>query len=515
MSKTPRPTDPQILRRFGQLISDVMGIHFQDTKAEEFERKITPLAAAFGFKNLKECLEWLMNEPLNEDKIAILAHHLTVGETYFFRDSSLFQALEEKILPELIHSHEGTDRKLNIWCAACCTGEEPYSIAILLDRLIPNLADWDITILGTDINPEFLAKARKGIYKEWSFRAMDKGVRERYFTKTSEGRYSLDNKIKGMVTFQYLNLVEDSYPSEASKTQQVDIILCNNVLIYFSPETIHGVVAKLTGALKTGGMLIVSPIEVPFVEDPHLTTIKIFDSTLFLKGQKVPKFIDASRTAPHKSKGHSPSTMHVELPAFLNLPQQILEFNFQAPIPTAESHSKKPAVEENAPIAIPQPSKQSPIETVEELEKRLIPIQNKLQGLQDQLKDVIQLARTYANQGKLELAHSWCMKALAIEKLDSALYFLHASILQELNRIQEATESCKRSLYLDPDFAVAQFMMGNLLLKSGKKQEAKRHFRNTLDLLKKYGEQDVLPSSEGMTAKNLSEMITSMQDKIV
>jgi len=101
----------------------------------------------------------------------VLASHLTIGETYFFRDSGTFQALEEHILPELIRQRRGKNQQFRIWSAACATGEEPYSVAILLQKLIVNLDGWNISILATDINPQAIKKARLGIYNNWSFRS--------------------------------------------------------------------------------------------------------------------------------------------------------------------------------------------------------------------------------------------------------------------------------------------------------------------------------------------------------
>lgn len=506
MEKHTTASRHHLLAEFCEFLSKSMGLYFHRDEIQEFERKLSPIPEAFGFPNLEECLEWLMKEPLNEKKITILARYLTVGETYFFRDTSLFKALEEKILPELLHSRAGKNQHLKIWCAACCSGEEPYSIAILLNRLIPNLQEWNIEILGTDINSQFLAKARKGIYKEWSFRSMSTEFKNFYFTKSAEGRYTLAPEIRKLVTFRYLNLAGDAYPSETTGTENVDIILCNNVLIYFSPDTINGIVKKLTASLNKSGLLIVSPIEVPYVEEPHLHAIKIYDSTLFVKGNKKPHFAEtfvASQAVTEKTQDYS--TIQVELPAFLNLEHPLLEFNFQAPPTGAAVPAKKP---------ITQPEK-GPGIIVHSNENDVQTSQTTSQDPSNELKDIMIQTRLHANKGELELANKCCMKALSMEKLDSGLHFLHASILLELDRVPEALEACKRSLYLDSDFVIAQFTMGNLLLKMNRVKEARRHFDNAYQLLKKYKDDDTLPATEGMMAKSMRELITIIQDRIV
>jgi chemotaxis protein methyltransferase CheR len=148
-------------------------------------------ARELGFSDPQSCARMLLSEPLTQATLATLASHLTVGETYFFRDGNTFSALEERILPELLRERREAGRRLRIWCAGCCTGEEPYSIAMLLDRLLPDAEAWNITILGTDINPHFLRKAGDGVYGEWSFRDAPAWVRDRYFVRRRDGCHVL------------------------------------------------------------------------------------------------------------------------------------------------------------------------------------------------------------------------------------------------------------------------------------------------------------------------------------
>ena len=181
-------------------------------------------------------MDWLLSsEPPSRNQIEILASYLTIGETYFFREKQTFEILEERILADLIKTRRQNERRLRIWSAGCCTGEEPYSIAMLLSKMLPDLKDWNISILATDINPRFLHKASEGVYSKWSFRDCPQGVKERYFRKAKEDRLEILPDIKKMVTFSYLNLVEDSYPSLSNCTNAMDVIFCRNVLMYFAP----------------------------------------------------------------------------------------------------------------------------------------------------------------------------------------------------------------------------------------------------------------------------------------
>src|SRR5205085_1716639 len=123
-------------------------------------------------------------------------------------------------------------QRLRVWSAGCATGEEAYSLAILLEELLPDLAFWDVQILATDINRRSLARAQVGVYSPWSFREVPEGIQARYFTV--QGRnFEVLPRIRERVSFAYLNLVEDNYPSLLNHTHDLDLILFRNVLIYF------------------------------------------------------------------------------------------------------------------------------------------------------------------------------------------------------------------------------------------------------------------------------------------
>ena len=155
-----------LLTQAGEFISGCMGLYFPKARRKDLERGLRSVAPEFGFEDPEACIRWLISSTLSKSQIEVLAGHFTVGETYFFRDKRTFAFLEEKGLPELIELRRTTGKYLRIWSAGCCTGEEPYSLAILLHKILGDAKDWNITILATDINPVFLKKASAGIYGE-------------------------------------------------------------------------------------------------------------------------------------------------------------------------------------------------------------------------------------------------------------------------------------------------------------------------------------------------------------
>ena len=196
-----------LVSRLCDHVAEHMGLHLPPDHRPDIEKRLAAAAAEQGFEDVEQFGEWLMSASLTRAQVELLASHLTVGETYFFRDKSTWAAIESEVLPELIASRRADGRHLRIWSAGCCTGEEPYSVAMLLSNMIHDIDDWNITILATDINPRFLKKAEDGVYTEWSFRSAPAWLKERYFGSAASGRFILAPRIRRMVRFSHLNLV--------------------------------------------------------------------------------------------------------------------------------------------------------------------------------------------------------------------------------------------------------------------------------------------------------------------
>ncbi|MGB9129681.1 MAG: CheR family methyltransferase [Thiobacillus sp.] len=463
-----RPTLPaSLLSSLSELLAARTGLHFPAERWGDLERGITAAAPDFGMPDAQSCANRLLSVPITQREIEILGRCLTVGETYFFREKGSFDVLEQHIVPALLRAREGSERRLRIWSAGCCTGEEPYSIAMLLDRLLPQAGAWNATLLATDINPAFLRKAAAGEYGEWSFRSAPGWIRDRYFQPRRDGRFKLDERIRKRVTFSYLNLADDTYPSLTNNTNAMDVIFCRNVLMYFSAERARTVVDKLYRALVDGGWLIVSPAETSITLFSGFTTVEFDGAILYRK--------DASATAP-RFVSHVPASL---------------------PEPWRLARGNTPAVEafqETMPAT--SPSADAGNDSVPILPEPDQPIRK---------------ARDCANQGRLGEAVEWCREAIAADKLNPAHHYLLAAIQQEQGQGEAAAQSLARALYLDPHFAIAHYALGNLCQSQGRHREAQRHFDNALASLRAHPSGEILPESDGLTASRLAEMIESMR----
>jgi len=486
-----------LLSQVSDLVAHRMGLYFPRERHRDLLRGLVSASKEFGFEDIESCTQWLISSPLSREQMEILASHLTIGETYFFREKRIFEILEGTILSELIPSRQGAQKRLRIWSAGCCTGEEPYSIAILLTKLIPDLKEWNITILATDINPRFLRKATGGEYAEWSFRGTPKEIKEKYFFKKKDGRYEILPSIKKMVTFSYLNLAEDGYPSLLNNTNAMDIIFCHNVLMYFAPELVRKVIRKFYLSLVEGGWLIVSPAETSPLLYSQFVTTNFPGATLYRKDSKGRT---TSEPLPYKPDTEPEVFSPTSLDTVVQIFREVCLFPGQEErqTPASEVETGKTAYEEA--LELYQQG------NYEKATEKLLGF---LSQEQDDTKATSLLARVYADQGKLTEAMEWCERAIACDRLDPVLYYLRATILQELGEIEEATVSLKRALYLDPNFALAHFALGNLALRQEKLREATKHFENLYSILKAYDKEEVLSDSGGTTAGRLMEIISS------
>ncbi|MSM39355.1 MAG: chemotaxis protein CheR [Geobacter sp.] len=473
-----RHLPPLLLSRLSGFVTGRLGLHFPQHRWHDLERRISQAAVDFGFDNAKTCIEWLLEEKLSPEHIGMLARHLTIGETYFFREKSSFEKLETVILPELIAARRGKDQRLRIWSAGCSSGEEPYSVAISLSRLLPDLHEWQITILATDVNRAALAKAARGSYGNWSFRGIPAWLRDRYFTRENTGTFRISDTIRRMVTLAPLNLAQDRYPALINNTNAMDIILCRNVLMYFEPAEAQRVVSCFHRSLLDGGWLFVSPCEASADLFRDFETISCPGTIFYRKSGACSPVPDRRREAGTElpASGQSPS-------ADSCLP---LTADGVVPPPLAGEWV------ETAPAA--------PATAAEQPE------------IPSEAPDAASMAREFANQGKLNDALAWSEKAIALAKTDPELYYLRAMIHQELGEADAAMESLKQTLFLDHDFALAHFALGNLSLQAGKTLDAKRHFGNALELLQLMPAAEPLHGGEGLTAGRLAEIVATVQE---
>ena len=459
------------LSQLSQKLESHLGLYFPPERHADLLKRLAPVADEFGFDDTAECAAWLLKKPLSPREWAVLTEHLTIGETYFFREPAAFDALRDRILPQIFTAPNRHSRRLRVWSAAASTGEEAYSLAMMLDRLLPKYPGWTASIFASDVNTAALERAQRGIFRRWSFRSIPQAYRRDYFSELPDGTFKIADRIRRMVSFFPFNLVRDSYPSYLKQLHDMDVIFCRNVLIYFSAETIATVTEKLTQTLASGGWLVVSPSEVPHIHGDGLQR-HIFGGTTFFQKRAVP--ISAEKLPPPAAvPRHSASVPQTVSVA--EIYRRALNFYRQG---------------EYAAVA-------------EILGEMLTASDGALANQPDAVQ---LLVHAYANRRRLAEAEAWCRRAIAAGKLNPRYHYLLATVFEAQNDDAAAVATLKKTLFLNHNFALAHFTLGSILLRQGNADAARRHFRALREILATLSPETILAGSDDLTVAALRQM---------
>ena len=391
----------------------------------------------------------------NPELLDELVDEITVGETYFFREPQQFATIRDTILPAMLVNRP-RDHPLRVWSAGCASGEEAYSLAILLHGYEQ---DRHAHIIGTDISRDALRKAARAQYTSWSLRGVPDAVRQTYFRPVGH-QFHLAPAIRRAVEFRQLNLAGEDYPSTRSGIGGMDLILCRNVLIYFDAATVARVARKLIESLSPRGWLILGPSD-PLLADLVPCEIVITGAGLAYRPADV---------------GRPATTSLLPAPTRPSWPP--IEAFPEAPIPATALPSVCVA---NAEAS----------ETVDD---------------DLALAQSVRSVREIANRGDADTA--WRASAAALERHPGAaeLVYIQAALLSEAERYVESATTARRALYLDRGLVVAHMALGGALTHTDDVDGARRAFRNAERLLLALPPDTIVPASDGEPAGRLTKM---------
>ena len=257
-----------------RLVLSQSAIVLEDDKSYLVESRLLPLARREGFASIHLLVQKLQAEPFHGlHRLAVEA--MTTNETSFFRDFNPFEALRKSVLPDLI-ARRSAERTLNIWCAASSSGQEPYSLSMLIRETFPALLSWKISILATDLSTDILARAREGRYSQLEVnRGLPASLLIKYFQKRGCDWFLRDD-IRAMVDYQILNL-SNAWPT----MPPMDIVMIRNVLIYFGMDTKKEILAKVRRVLKPDGYFFLGGAETTFSIDDSYERVQFERSTCY------------------------------------------------------------------------------------------------------------------------------------------------------------------------------------------------------------------------------------------
>lgn len=495
----------QLLGKLREYLLKNLGLNFTVGREMELYDRMKEASESFNFNDTDKFIEWLIDNTLDTNQTKRLASFLTIGETYFLREKNALDYLEFEYLPRILHQRKGNQQSLKIWSAGCSSGEEAYSIAIMLKRLIPSIGDWDITIKATDINPNFIEKAKKGEYTEWSFRGVTDSFKGRYFKKTDNGKYLINKDIKEMVDFSFLNLISDG--CHYHNKNSFDIILCRNVMIYFSCEGIQSVTTKFYNSLGNGGILVLSPVESTnlicnkfkrYFKDGatiYKKADELIDNVPFAKSNCAKKYkLKQTFSFNSYKKEKSQAISHSKNNINHTKNRGIQKSNFYC-------SEKKDCID----LQYGKLLDQYKSGLHDKVEETLTSIINEV----DDYRYCLLLAKIKINKKQLVNAENLCLKAIEINKIDAEGYYLLANIFFEQRKEQEAIEFLNKSLFLDPNYTLSHYLLGNIYKVMGNNEESRRSFNNAKESLKFKNPNTFISDYDDITVDKFDKAINS------
>ena len=416
-----------------------------------------------------------------------LVLELTTGESYFFRDTGQIRLLREIIFPELIRYRE-KEQQLRVWSAGCSTGEEPYSLAILIQQLLPFSPSWRIVLKGTDINEFALQRAREARYGRWAFRGVTEDLVERYFVR-SQHEWLLDPAVRSMVQFDRLNLIKDLFPDITQDLCDMDLIVCRNVFIYFGGDAIAGIMARFAACLRPGGYIMTGHAEVQ-----HPISQMIDSGVLPL----IVRYFPDSMIFQRPMLGHEvspvrprPKAAPIFMPTLEPKPVKNLQ---QRPVAPPVVRVDKPEARlKEAMVLFEQGAYAKAIQRAETvLDVPLLVFDA-----------CLLLARIYANLGDIAPAENRCREALRYRPFAVAPHFLLATIVHERGEVDQTKDLLKKTLYLDRSHVPAYLQMATLHQEEGDEKRARQMRLAALDVLHGLPASERVEQYEEWTVKEL------------
>ncbi|MFC1616752.1 CheR family methyltransferase [Candidatus Margulisiibacteriota bacterium] len=428
---------------FTKLLKEVSGLHYEKGKRLLLTTVLSERLEKTGLASYRDYYNYLKFDIKGPNELLELIDMLTIGETYFNRNIPQFEALNKFVIPDIVKSKcFDINKNINVWSAGCSNGAETYSIAISLLETLPNPTNWNIYILGTDIDRIAIKQAQQGKYNQRDVKNISEEHLEKYFEKI-DSHYYVRDFLKNTVKFQVHNLI--TFPYMEKEMKGLDILFCRNVTIYFDFETTKNIIANFYHSLRIDGYLFLGHAE-----------------TLWQVSTKF-KIIEFPQTFIYQKAAHSVK-MEIIKP-FVGIPEVKV-----ASTPLGHRYARPPSEVEG-------------------------PLGHRIEGLlghrqkeqtreyKNQLKELYLFAIELAKKGEYQDAISELNKILEKDNLFTDAYYLSGVLNYKVGNLSTAEEQFKKVLYIDHNFILAYFNLGNIFLYEKHFQKARREFTNALRLL--------------------------------
>lgn len=495
----------EYFKKFQELFVKEYGFYFGENRMEFFRNTLMNFISKSPYDSWNDFYNYLANTAPGKILFAQMMDEITIGETYFFRNEPQLETFKEHILPELVKTKRSDGvLRIKIWGAGSSTGEEAYSLAIMLLENLPVPKSWDIQILGTDINRRFLKLAQEGIYSgQRPKRHVDEVLLQKYFDTVND-KFKVKDELKNIVRFTYHNLVKDPY--DMPEMIDADIIFCRNVTIYFNNETTKGIMNRFYDCLRNGGYLFLGHSETLWNIS---NKFKILD---FPKG-----FIYKKDPLDRGSKIETGATHafipDINLSTIIKLPQEKILDTHKTPIPLEIKSAWIPPQTPEGPY--PTDSLENLLKIDAKYNEGVNHFENK--KFDEALKcfdEIIRLDNNYllahyakatifSNQGKYEQAMHELDFLINSDNLFLDAYYLKSVLHIKLHDNLRAIQTLQKVIYIDPDHALSYFHLANLYKDTEKLGNSKLAWTNLKRVCRTHGKTDLVPLSDNLTYETL------------
>ncbi|MDX6199032.1 MAG: chemotaxis protein methyltransferase CheR [Actinomycetota bacterium] len=439
------------------LLARSAGLVFDEARRDSVAYCIAERLRVTGARDVSSYLG-LLTDPAERQQ---LLNEVTIQETHFFRNPPQIRALRKYVIPELLKHGDSHGRRIRIWSAGCSTGEEPYTIAMVLRELLPTTAGWDVKVVATDVSSRALEAAKRGQYGERAVQMASPEDLARFFVSTANG-YQVRPEVRDLVEFRHQNLVTDPVPFAAD--ERVDLVLCRNVTIYFSRETTRGLMARLHACLRDGGYLFLGHSETLWQvsEDFRLVPLGTGDSAAF-----VYRRIDEP---PKERRGTV-------------LPDRRTE-DEGPPQPKPERRNATRRDRTSVPAAAPI----APASAV--------------------------AVRAALADGKYDEAAVAATNLVTAEPLNPMGHYLRGLSLVNAGRDDDALVDLRKAVYLDPGSGLGHFLLAGVLHRLGDPAAAAREYRAAADTLGQRATEATAPELGGRSVQELAALCSQLEQQL-
>jgi chemotaxis protein methyltransferase CheR len=479
------------VERFRALISQRLGLQLDDTRLDELAEVLRRRVDASRSEAASPYLSRLAAAG-DRDELRALARQLTIGETYFFRNTEQFEAFSDVVVAERARA-QSERRQLRLLSAGCSSGEEAYSLAIWLRERWPQLASWDVRIVAVDVNPQVLERAAQARYPAWSFRETPAELRKRYFASDDGREFQLDPSLRANVSFEERNLLDDD-PS-FWQPGSFDVVFCRNVTMYFTPEVTAALIARFAVCLAPGGYLFLG----------HAETLRGISQDFHLRHTHNTFYYQRREGSLHAPAGPS---VEATLPRPSDSWIDVIRRASERIAALTQQKSGEAAPPAALPVRAPRWDRTLAMELFRQ--ERFSEAIVLMRGLPaDAIADAdaqLLLAALLTNAGQLAEAERVCRALLESDEMNAGAHYLLALGREHAGDRAAAVEHDQTAVYLDAGFAMPRLHLGLLAKRAGDLETARRELALALTLLSREDGSRILFFGGGFTREALAEL---------